>query len=217
MVETSLRPRPEFSTFLQSDANREGDGLSYYDYKRVLRYNKVAILQQRKAKLNIPGYKQRLVTIPKLSSEFPKPAVTCSYQNVVPHMAKSTSGKTDPKIDTNTAESKPLDSEENQGMIPEEESIGNVITSASRSSLVSDSGQTVCAQNVPRIGSGMQRRIKSATIHSNQQKVEDSYMSTIERPKTVPGSIRDKKSVTGVVGKYDDIKGDVHIYIYIFF
>lgn len=58
MVDTVLRPRPMFSTFLQSDTNAGGDGLTYYDYQRLLRSQKVAILQERRVKSYVPGYKK---------------------------------------------------------------------------------------------------------------------------------------------------------------
>ena len=58
MVETSLRGRPSFSTFLQSETSTGGDGLTYYDYQRFLRSQKVALLQERRASTHIPGYKK---------------------------------------------------------------------------------------------------------------------------------------------------------------
>ena len=58
MVDAALRPRPTFSTFLQSDTNAGGDGLTYYDYQRLLRSQKVAVLQDRQAKSHVPGYKK---------------------------------------------------------------------------------------------------------------------------------------------------------------
>ena len=57
MVDTALRPRPKFGTFLHSDANAGGDGLSFYEYKRLLRAKKVALLQERRAISHMPGYK----------------------------------------------------------------------------------------------------------------------------------------------------------------
>ena len=68
MVETSLHPRPTFFTFLQSDGNTGGDGLSFYDYKRAIRSNKVAILQQRRAMTYEPGYKKPVLSAPPVSS-----------------------------------------------------------------------------------------------------------------------------------------------------
>lgn len=61
MAETSLRGRPSFSTFLRSDTNTGGDGLTYYDYQRFLRSQKVALLQERRAHANVPGYKKVII------------------------------------------------------------------------------------------------------------------------------------------------------------
>lgn len=55
MVDTALRPRPAFSTFLLSDQNTGGDGLSYYNYKKLVRSQKVALLQQKRQEARIPG------------------------------------------------------------------------------------------------------------------------------------------------------------------
>lgn len=72
MVETAVRPRPHFSTFLLSDANAGGDGLSYYQYKKLLRSQKVVLLQQKQATAHVPGYKpaQKRITT-RLSSYKP--------------------------------------------------------------------------------------------------------------------------------------------------
>ena len=51
MAETAVHPRPQFSTFLQSDASAGGDALSYYRHKQYLRKNKTAILQARAGNL----------------------------------------------------------------------------------------------------------------------------------------------------------------------
>lgn len=58
MVETSLRGRPPFGTFLQSEANAGRDGLTYYDYQRFLRSQKVVLLQERRAHTHVPGCKR---------------------------------------------------------------------------------------------------------------------------------------------------------------
>ena len=67
MVETSLHPRPCFYTFLRADS-KEGDALTYYDFQRAQRSNKVEILQQKKARAYEPGYKKPFADHPaKLS------------------------------------------------------------------------------------------------------------------------------------------------------
>ena len=57
MVDASLRPRPGFSTFLQSD-NSVNDGLTYYEYQRLVRSKKVALLQEKRERSHEPGYKK---------------------------------------------------------------------------------------------------------------------------------------------------------------
>ena len=57
-----MRPRPGFGTFLHSDANVTGDGLSFHDYKRLLRANKVKLLQEKRAASYVPGYKKTEAT-----------------------------------------------------------------------------------------------------------------------------------------------------------
>lgn len=57
MVDASLRPRPGFGTFLQSD-NSVNDGLTYYDYQRLVRSKKVALLQEKRERSHEPGYKR---------------------------------------------------------------------------------------------------------------------------------------------------------------
>ena len=58
MVDTSLRGRPTFGTFLQADSNAGEDGITYYGYQRYLRAQKVALLQEKRASTQIPGYKK---------------------------------------------------------------------------------------------------------------------------------------------------------------
>ncbi|XP_003383123.1 PREDICTED: uncharacterized protein LOC100640696 [Amphimedon queenslandica] len=60
MVETAVRPRPHFSTFLLSDANAGGDGLSFHEYKRLLRSQRVSLLQEKQSRSRVPGYKWSL-------------------------------------------------------------------------------------------------------------------------------------------------------------
>ena len=58
MVETTLRGRPTFGTFLQSDTTAGEDGISYYEYQRHLRAQKVALLQEKRASAHVPGTKR---------------------------------------------------------------------------------------------------------------------------------------------------------------
>lgn len=57
MVDTAVRPRPGFYTFLRSDQNAGGDGLSFYNQKKLDRSQKVQILQQRRSLAHVPGCK----------------------------------------------------------------------------------------------------------------------------------------------------------------
>ena len=81
MVDTALRPRPNFATFLRSDANKGGDALTYYDFQRALRSQKVAILQQKRWSSYQPGYK-------KLPAEFPITRKVFQLKNKSPGVAE---------------------------------------------------------------------------------------------------------------------------------
>ena len=61
MVETALFPRPHFGSYFHSDDRT--DSLSYYEYQRLQRLQKVARLQERRAKSYEPGYKKPLDSI----------------------------------------------------------------------------------------------------------------------------------------------------------
>ena len=99
MVETVVRPRPHFSTFLLSDANAGGDGLSYYQYKKLLRSQKVVLLQQKQATARVPGYKpaQKRITT-RLSSY--KPDIS---HHTISSTTNSTSSGTASDTTTNTS------------------------------------------------------------------------------------------------------------------
>ena len=58
MADTAVRPRPTFSTFLQSDASGGGDALTYYRRKQWLRKNKTALLQAKAG--NLPSIQKPL-------------------------------------------------------------------------------------------------------------------------------------------------------------
>lgn len=79
MVETALFPRPNFATFLQSDDST--DPLSYYEYQRLQRMQKVARLQERRSKTYEPGYKKPLAPVqpstPHVTNSF-----TCSSRQI---------------------------------------------------------------------------------------------------------------------------------------
>ena len=58
MADTAVRPRPNFSTFLRSDASGGGDALTYYRRKQWLRKNKTALLQAKAG--NLPDIQKPL-------------------------------------------------------------------------------------------------------------------------------------------------------------
>ena len=64
MAESTLHPRPNFATFLKSDANGPQDSISYYEEQRALRFQKVAVLQQKRENAYAPGYKRRPASVP---------------------------------------------------------------------------------------------------------------------------------------------------------
>ena len=51
MADTAVRPRPNFSTFLRSDASAGGDAMTYYRRKQYLRKNRTALLQAKAGNL----------------------------------------------------------------------------------------------------------------------------------------------------------------------
>lgn len=51
MADTAVRPRPNFSTLLRSDASAGGDALTYHRRKQYLRKNKTALLQAKAGNL----------------------------------------------------------------------------------------------------------------------------------------------------------------------
>ena len=99
MVETAVRPRPHFSTFLLSDANAGGDGLSYYQYKKLLRSQKVVLLQQKQATSHVPGYKPAQK---RITTRLPdcKPDISCHH--TTSHITSGTSTTTTNNISSST-------------------------------------------------------------------------------------------------------------------
>lgn len=204
MAETSLHPRPDFSTLLQSDANGRRDGLSYYDYQRALRYKRVAILQQKKANSYIPGYKKRPATGPTLSRQV--------FQNAnaaptpIP-MSKSRptsachSVRIDPvpiEIDSKIPAQISSDSKMNQDLIPTVDCVCAVSSPSRPTMECFDSGKAGVI-GLP-IVSCKQRLIKSATARTYNKKAEDNRKVVTQRPNTVSGA-RDLEPQTSAEGK----------------
>lgn len=80
MVETSLFPRPNFTSFLQSDD--KVDPLSYYQYQRLQRLQKVARLQERRSKSYEPGYKKPLLLVPSPSVRAEQHATSATSRQI---------------------------------------------------------------------------------------------------------------------------------------
>ncbi len=183
MVDTALHPRPSFYTFLQSDSNKGGDGLTYYDYQRALRSNKVAILQQKKALSYEPGYKK--------ASSFPVSRKIFQMKNKHTSFNLPGNGSTDPPDQLKKSTSnESVSSEESNGdttepiNIPTSSNIA-VSTSPSNASMTATSIQAQ-TERLPRV-SKKPRLVKSATARDHQ--IEDQKkIKQLKRPKTVSGS-----------------------------
>ena len=192
MVEASLRPRPTFSSFLHSDADTGGDALSYYQYQRLLRSQKVALLQEKQRKSYVPGYKKPLqqALIP-----------------VVPFASRQIFRK---KTQDTVAASEEKGSHSKGG------AYGN-LTSPSRiipipTSVITDDEETALrlsgdrqlqvraqTERLPQISTQRERRVKSATVHDRRRSCPATIPATkLQRPKTVSGT-RDAQLQTALV------------------
>ena len=197
MVETSLRPRPAFTTFLHSDTSSGGDGLSYYQYQRLLRSQKVALLQEKQRKSYIPGYKKPLQQDPKLVASVASRQIFPNKNQGYPVTADEGGAK---KVVVHVVPPK----KENlfQGSVNNKENIQ--LTSAppvtshqvtlgdmTTEQVSQDPGEhqpQMCTQTerIPRIFTWTERRVKSATARERHQ----SWPTTLQaqRPKTVSGT-----------------------------
>ncbi len=95
MVDTAVRPRPDFSTFLVSDQNAGGDGLSFYNYKKIIRSQKVALLQQRRSVAHVPGYKPVLHEVLQQQEETAPRVTDAETQTTQYNMANTDHGRSD--------------------------------------------------------------------------------------------------------------------------
>lgn len=186
MVETTLFPRPYFTSFLQSNDNV--DSLSYYEYQRLQRLQKVARLQERRSKSYEPGYKKPLVQVqpcavrvePHVTSGvsrqiFTKPVLKHSTINspeqskdvIIPPLKKSASIAAKPSQTTSFSETK-KQQEERFSVLPipasrkqevEEEAC---VAEERKERVELKHTQT---ERLPRtVGSKFSRPVKSATI-----------------------------------------------------
>ena len=195
MVETSLRPRPAFASFLHSDTSSGGDGLSYYQYQRLLRSQKVALLQEKQRKSYIPGYKKPLQQDPKLvapvasrqifpnkSQRYPVTTDEGGAKKVVvvpPEKENLSKGSVNNKENVQLTSALPVTS--HQVMLSDR-------TTKQVSQDPGDHQTQMCAQTerIPRIFTWTERRVKSATARERHQ----SWPTTLQaqRPKTVSGT-----------------------------
>lgn len=193
MVETSLRPRPTFSSFLHSDADTRGDALSYYQYQRLLRSQKVALLQEKQRKSYVPGYKKPLQqALPVVPFESRQIFQKKSQATVAPEQKGSYSkgGR-----DGNLASPSHI--------IPTQVTATPVTAEGEKTvpQLSGDRQLQVHAQTerLPQISTQRERRVKSATVHHRHQSCPATIPATkLQRPKTVSG-IRDAQLQTALV------------------
>lgn len=203
MVETSLRGRPSFSTFLHSDTNFGGDGLTYYDYQRYLRSQKVALLQEKRAQTHIPGC--RKVTLPTSRKVY-------QSKNRSPNHITSESASNS----TKDLEIKSADEHSKQESIYVKKEHKTILTHSQPGSVGKDLSQSpvyaplsqtgvtwrldeskrIQTERFSRTFARNPRTIKSATArdcHTTWPSLEQQYHPP--RPKTVP-SVRDTKLQT---------------------
>lgn len=172
MVDAALRPRPSFGTFLQSD-NSMKDGLSYYEYQRLLRTNKVSLLQEKKERFFEPGYKKQTTS----SSAGPLSRKVFQLKNKG-HVDFKT-GFTQPKQICESLKN-PL----NIDNISDHKSS---VPHAQRENRVSVNNQS-CSQIKARA-----RMVKSATARDHQMSSHHVTSYLHKRPSTV-GGVRDATS-----------------------
>ncbi len=183
MVDTN-RPRPPFGTFLSDNSTK--DGLSYFEYQRLLMSKKVALLQEKKERSYKQDYKKQSSSftqsgpvsrkIFQLKTKDPVTFKTILSETAQKDVCLETSNKTQvssthqlPKVDNSINNcSVQLPTEENE------------ITDQS--------------ERLPRIRTKV-RMIKSATARDYPLSSSTHAHSLHERPKTVSG-VRDLFSLT---------------------
>lgn len=184
MVDASLRPRPTFSTFLQTDSNAGGDGLTYYDYQRLLRSQKVAILQEKRAISYVPGFKKvEGPTSRKIFQLRPtrSPAAPCSVSTSYRQVAFT-------KVHTDTAAVSDRNTNESQQLKKSQKHLHNGKNSTSVTEKETVHAYTERFANIPK----PQRLIKSATARISQHNTWSGPLpcQEVQCPKTA-GSKKD--------------------------
>lgn len=190
MVDTALRPRPGFGSFLQSDA---GDALSYYQYQRLLRSQKVALLQEKAAKAYVPGCK--------------KPAPLSTHTSPVSRKIFQLPSRSPVHTQTDSGQTASFPAQDVHRKVTEgeqrphiEERLQPLHGTAERhvgmSTLEASGKEHVHAQveRVPRFFT-RERLIKSATTRDRTQTWPTKVPAQPQRPKTV-GGIRNVQTIT---------------------
>lgn len=170
MADTAVRPRPNFSTFLRSDASAGGDALTYYRRKQHLRKNKTALLQAKAG--NLPN-------IQKPSPPQKKPAtLEVKGESVLPKVPLVHS----PELATVEAEQPTAITTEDQREEPVVEAIGHQFQSLTTRPGMSSVG-------------GQPRLVKSASAHGRRSSwsVGDVPALHIPRPRTVGPCSHDRR------------------------
>ena len=185
MVETSLRGRPSFSTFLQSETSAGGDGLTYYDYQRFLRSQKVALLQERRAQSYIPGCKKTVMPTSRkvfqLKNRSHTHTTNSTYAEIQPdgeHLK--------PEPISNTKEHQAaLDHSKGSSLSPVHVSLASGQLNAAWKS---DDQKHSATERLPKIAVHRHRQIKSATARGHQLAGPNFELEKHPpRPKTVAG------------------------------
>ena len=189
-----MRPRPGFYTFLRSDQNAGGDGLAFYNQKKLERSQKVLILQQRRALAHVPGCKPAMHMYHKVLGTQVEDADTQTPDTVLhqlqPNLQPALS------IDEQTIDTEPTTRQQLEGNGEGEEIIYELISIINANSSLQFTAETL--STAPALlptqstttGGNQRQRIQSARIfRSPTQKQEGGGLK--HRPKTA-GDIMDK-------------------------
>lgn len=185
MVETSLRGRPSFGTYLQSEASTGVDSLTYYDYQRCLRSQKVALLQERRTNTHIPGCKKIMLsksrTVFQTKNRTPTHAINGEVQPNNEHSKSKPISSTEELITSKGSALSPTH-------MPSPSTKMNVIWK-------SDDQKYSETDRLPRIAA-YHRPIKSATARDHYVAHSESGKH-LPRPKTVAGDRSTEVAVKG--------------------
>ncbi len=178
MVDTTLRPRPTFGTFLQSD-NSTKDGLSYFEYQRLLRSKKVALLQKKKEGSYEPGYKKQSSSFTNSSGPISRKIFQLKVKDpaTLKSILSQTQGQNDVRLETIS-----------KAQLASTHQLPKVDSSNNRSVQLDE--PTDQSERLPRIKTRV-RMVKSATARDYPLSSPSHVTHSLhERPKTV-GGMRD--------------------------